>query len=107
MKKFSMPSAYTILIGIIIIVAILTYIVPAGEYQMVEDEGTGRMVPVAGTYEEIESTPQGITDVIVSPIKGFKDAIGVALFVIIIGGFLGVVMKTGAIDAAIASVTKA
>jgi len=107
MKKFSMPSAYTILIGIIIVVALLTYIVPAGEYQMVEDEGTGRMVPVAGTYETIESTPQGITDVIVAPIKGFKDAIGVALFVIIIGGFLGVVMKTGAIDAAIASVTKA
>ncbi len=107
MKKFTMPSAYTILIGIIIVVALLTYIVPAGEYQMVEDEGTGRMVPVAGTYEEIESTPQGITDVIVAPIKGFKDAIGVALFVIIIGGFLGVVMKTGAIDAAIASVTDA
>jgi uncharacterized ion transporter superfamily protein YfcC len=107
MKKFTMPSAYTILIGIIIVVALLTYIIPAGEYQMVEDEGTGRMVPVAGTYEEIESTPQGITDVIVAPIKGFKDAIGVALFVIIIGGFLGVVMKTGAIDAAIASVTEA
>lgn len=107
MKKFTMPSAYTILIGIIIVVALLTYIIPAGEYQMIEDEGTGRMVPVAGTYEEIESTPQGITDVIVAPIKGFKDAIGVALFVIIIGGFLGVVMKTGAIDAAIASVTEA
>lgn len=107
MKKFTMPSAYTILIGIIIVVALLTYVIPAGEYQMVEDEGTGRMVPVAGTYEEVESTPQGITDVIVAPIKGFKDAIGVALFVIIIGGFLGVVMKTGAIDAAIASVTKA
>jgi len=107
MKNFSMPTAYTILIGIIIAVALLTYIIPAGEYEMVEDANTGRMVPVAGTYQEVESTPQGVKDVIVSPIKGFKDAIGVALFVIIIGGFLGVVMKTGAIDAAIASVTTA
>lgn len=107
MKKFSMPTAYTILIGIIILVAIMTYIVPAGEYDMMEDPGTGRMVPIAGTYHEVESTPQGFFDVIVSPIKGFKDAIGVALFVIIIGGFLGVVMETGAIDAAIAFVTKA
>lgn len=106
MKKFSMPTAYTILIGIIIIVALLTYIVPAGQYQMVEDTNTGRMLPVSGTYEEVESTPQGIKDIVVAPIKGFKDAIGVALFVIIIGGFLGVVMKTGAIDAAIANVTK-
>lgn len=107
MKKFKMPTAYTILFSIIIVVALLTYIIPAGEYEKVEDADTGRMVPVAGTYEEIESTPQGLADIVVAPIKGFKDAIGVALFVIIIGGFLGVVMKTGAIDAAIASVTKA
>jgi len=105
MKKFKMPSAYTILIGIIIVVAILTYIVPAGQYEMIEDASSGRMIPVSGTYEQVESNPQGIIDVILSPIKGFKDAIGVALFVIIIGGFLGVVMKTGAIDAAIYYVT--
>ena len=100
MSKFKMPSAYTILIGIIIVVALLTWIVPAGQYEKVET-ADGDMVPVAGTYEEVESNPQGVFDVILAPIKGFKDAIGVALFVIIIGGFLGVVMKTGAIDAAI------
>lgn len=105
MTKLTMPTAYTILFAIIIFVAIMTWIVPAGEYNMKLDDVSGRNVPVAGTYHEIESNPQGIGDVIVSPIKGFKDAIGVSLFVIIIGGFLGVVMKTGAIDASIASVT--
>ena len=32
MKKFKMPSAFTILFIIIIIVAVLTFIIPAGAY---------------------------------------------------------------------------
>lgn len=102
-KKFSMPSAYTILFAIIVVVAILTWIVPAGQYDMTELNG--KEVPVPGTYQQVENTPQGIFDIITSPAKGFADAVDVALFILIIGGFLGVVMKTGAIDAGIAEVT--
>lgn len=105
MNKIKMPTAYTILFAIIVFVAIMTWIVPAGQYEMTLDPSSSREVPIAGTYHEIESTPQGIGDVVVAPIKGFKDAIGVSLFVLVIGGFLGVTMKTGAIDASIASVT--
>lgn len=102
-KKFSMPSAYTILFAIIVVVAILTWIVPAGQYDMTELNG--KEVPMPGTYQQVENTPQGIFDIITSPAKGFADAVDVALFILIIGGFLGVVMKTGAIDAGIAEVT--
>ena len=102
-KKFSMPSAYTILFAIIVVVAILTWIVPAGQYEMTELNG--KEVPVPGTYQQVERTPQGIFDIITSPVKGYQDAVDVALFILIIGGFLGVVMKTGAIDAGIAQLT--
>ena len=102
-KKFSMPSAYTILFAIIVVVAILTWIVPAGQYEMTELNG--KEVPVPGTYQQVERTPQGISDIITSPVKGYQDAVDVALFILIIGGFLGVVMKTGAIDAGIAQLT--
>lgn len=101
MGKFKMPSAYTILFVIIIIVAMLTWVVPAGEYQ----KEAGK--PVPGTYHQIDRNPQGIFDIIKAPIDGFYDAIDVALFVLIIGGFLGVTMQSGAIDAGIAAVTKA
>lgn len=47
-RKFSMPTAYSILFGIIIIVAILTWVVPAGQYDT--EELNGRDVPIAGTY---------------------------------------------------------
>ncbi|WP_425093375.1 hypothetical protein [Tropicimonas sp. S265A] len=102
------PSAYSILFLLIIVVAAATWIVPAGQYDRVENEDLGRAVPVPGTYQVIESNPQGVFDVLVAPVAGFYDpgsyearAIDVALFVIIIGGFLGVVAKTGAIDAGI------
>ncbi|SHH32430.1 YfcC family protein [Tepidibacter thalassicus] len=100
-KKFKMPSAFTILFAIIIVVAALTWIVPAGNYDY-----TPEKTPIPGTYHTVDPTPQGIKEVIMSPIKGFNEAIDVALFVIIIGGFLGVVMKTGAIDAGIARVVE-
>ena len=105
---FKFPSAYTILFALIVAVAIATWIVPAGQYQRELNEALGREVPVPGTYAEVEPNPQGLTDIILAPIAGFYDpdsyeanAIDVALFVILIGGFLGVVTKTGAIDAGI------
>ncbi len=103
-KKLSMPTAYTILAAIIVVVAILTWIVPAGQYDMTELNG--RDVPVPGTYQQIENTPQNLFDIIKAPAMGFQDAVDVALFILIIGGFLGVIMKTGAIDAGIANITK-
>ena len=102
------PSAYTILFGLIIAVAVATWFVPAGQYDRQRNEALGKDVPVAGTYKEVASNPQGLVDVVLAPIAGFFDpdsyearAIDVALFVLIIGGFLGIVNRTGAIDAGI------
>ncbi|WP_427339398.1 YfcC family protein [Caloranaerobacter sp. DY30410] len=105
MRKFKMPTAYTILFAIIIAVAILTWIVPAGQYDYV-DPNAAKKEPIPGTYHIVDRNPQGFKEVVMAPIKGFYDAVDVALFVIVIGGFLGVVMKTGAIDAGIAKITR-
>src|SRR3546814_18658578 len=72
-RGFRFPSAYTILFGLIIFVAILTWIVPAGQYERVYNEELGREVPVAGSYGATESNPQGFFDVILAPIAGFYD----------------------------------
>ncbi|MDV3427292.1 MAG: YfcC family protein [Bacillota bacterium] len=93
-KKFKMTSAFTVLIIIIAVVAILTWIIPAGKY---DDKGV---------YQTIAQNPQGIYNVIAAPIQGFFDAVDIALFVIVIGGFLGIVLKTGAIDGGIGSILK-
>jgi len=102
MKKFHMPTAYTILFLLLFLVAAATWVIPAGEYQREgEDE-----VPVAGTYARVEQQPQGVGDVIQASFHGFYDAVDVALFILMVGGFLGVVMKTGAIDAGVSNVIR-
>ncbi|MGR3635437.1 MAG: hypothetical protein ACU0BK_05855 [Shimia sp.] len=101
MSKFKFPTAFTILFVLIAVVAALTWIVPAGEYAREMSEEMGRMAPVPGSYAGVEASPQGIVDVILAPFQGFYAAIDVSLFVLIIGGFLMVVTKTGAIDAGI------
>jgi uncharacterized ion transporter superfamily protein YfcC len=107
-SRFHFPSAYTILFALIVIIAGLTWVIPAGQYERVASEALGKDVPVAGTYAPTDANPQGFFDVILAPIAGFYDpgsysanAIDVALFVLMIGGFIGVVTATGAIDAGI------
>jgi uncharacterized ion transporter superfamily protein YfcC len=93
-------------------VAALSWVVPAGQYQMAMNAALGKEVPIAGTYAHVAAHPQGIISVLMAPIAGLYDpesgqagAIDVALFILIIGGFLGIVTKTGAIDAGIERVT--
>jgi uncharacterized ion transporter superfamily protein YfcC len=120
-KGFKFPSAYTILIILIILVAIATWIVPAGQYELNE---AGE--PIPGTYHQVESNPQRIIAdglmAVVNGTYGIQDedgtisvynfgelygAIDVAFFVLVIGGFLAITMATGAIDAGIAKITTA
>src|SRR6478736_1879147 len=116
--SFALPSAYTILFILIVLVAAATWVVPSGTYDYNE---FGE--PIPGTYHEIDHAPQRILlDSIKAPINGLYGiqdetgnisywntgelfgAIDVALFIIVIGGFLGVTMKTGSINAGIARV---
>ena len=119
-RGFSLPSAYTILFALIIVVAIATWIIPAGEYDLNE---AGQ--PIPGTYHQVEQNPQRIIiDSLLAPINGLYGveaddgsidvwnsgelfgAIDVALFILVIGGFLGVTMQTGAIQGGIARIVQ-
>jgi uncharacterized ion transporter superfamily protein YfcC len=117
-RRFKFPTAFTILILLTVVVAILTFVIPAGQY----DYENGQ--PIPGTYHAVEANPQRLKDAIMAPINGMYGiqdstgniniynsgdlygAIDVALFILLIGGFLGVTMKTGAIDAGISAVVK-
>lgn len=95
-----MPTAFTILIILTVLIAILTFVIPAGEYQYQDG------IPIAGTYQEVASNPQGIWDVIAAPIEGFASAIGIAMFVIVLGGTLGIIFETRAIDAGLSKIVE-
>jgi uncharacterized ion transporter superfamily protein YfcC len=117
---FSLPSAYTILFGLIVLAALATWIIPAGVYNL---NAAGE--PIPGTYHEVAAKPAKIlTDSLTAPINGLYGiedakgninyynsgslfgAIDIALFILVIGGFLGVTMKTGAIETGIGSLVE-
>ena len=93
-----MPTAYTILFLLIILVALATWVIPAGTYDYVDG------VPQTGTYHAVEPSPQGAGAVLKAAFSGFYDAVDVCVFILMVGGFLGVVMKTGAVDAGVARI---
>ena len=114
-RKFTFPTAFTILFILLILIALATWIIPAGAYE-VDADGA----PIPGTYQQVPSNPQKLlVSALMGPINGMYGiedssgnvnvwnsgelfgAIDVALFVLIIGGFLGVTMKTGAINTGI------
>lgn len=100
-KKFKMPSANTILLVLILVVALLTWVMPAGQY-LYTQEGA----PVTGTYAAVPRNGQSIWEVMLAPLDGFYEAIEIAVFILMVGGFLGVIGKTGAIDGGIAAIVE-
>lgn len=81
-KKRGMPSSFTILLALLAIVAVVTVII----------SGTSGGAVTAAR----------LSDFCTAPIKGFADALPVCLFVMILGGFLGMMTETGALDNGIA-----
>ena len=119
-SRFALPSAYTILFALIVVAALATWIIPAGVYNL---NAAGE--PIPGTYHEVPGHPSRIVvDSLTAPINGLYGienahgninyynsgtlfgAIDIALFILVIGGFLGITMKTGAIQAGIGSLVK-
>ena len=102
MGNFKMPSAFTILFILLLVMTILTWVVPSGQYDYQENGE-----PIAGSYHEVENAAQPITSVVLAPMEGLYEAIDVAAFILMVGGFLGVVAKTGALDAGISAIIRA
>lgn len=98
------PDALVIISLVLILFTVLTWVIPAGEYS--REVVDGRTVVMAGTYETVEASPQGIGALLVAPIKGFVGAGHIIAFVILVGGAFSILTATGALDAGLGSVLK-
>ncbi|MBI9060320.1 MAG: putative basic amino acid antiporter YfcC [Labilibaculum sp.] len=99
------PNTYFIISSIIIIVAILSWFIPAGEYNRTLVDG--KNIVVNNSFHSVESNPQSIPDVLMAPIKGFVEAALIIGFVLFVGGIFGILQKTEAVDSVIKSIAKA
>lgn len=72
-----------------------------------EDGSINKPVAIPGTYEGIEQQPQGFLDFIMASVDGVMDTVDIMIFVLILGGIIGLINATGTFDAGIAALSKA
>ena len=145
-KKFSMPTAFSIILILLFVLGVFTYILPQGNLCYVMDgvdepvckEGVSGENVIFGDavgkheilkdyvtedgdidWETIEGDAleeyvidgtgvksSSLSTLLMSPILGFENAIDVAIFIMILGGLLAVVNKTGALETGIKVLVK-
>lgn len=94
--QFKMPHTYIIIGIILVLLTLLTYIVPAGTYDRVEDPDTGRTYVVQDSYREIEQTPVSPFKMFMSIGEGMVEASDIIFFIFFAYGFVYLLIKTGA-----------
>ncbi|MEQ1855237.1 MAG: YfcC family protein [Longimicrobiales bacterium] len=106
-KRFSVPDPLVLLSACILLAALASWVLPAGEFDRQEDPATGRMVVVAGSYHAVEASPVGPFDAVVALPLGMADAADVIFLVFLIGGAFTVVDMSGTLGRAVASLAQA
>jgi uncharacterized ion transporter superfamily protein YfcC len=95
--KLRFPHPLTLLVGFIVLVAAMSYVLPAGQFDRRDDPVTGRKIVVAGTYHSVPQQPVSAFQAVVAIPKGIADAASVIALVFLVGGAFGVVDQTGAL----------
>lgn len=91
---------------ILVIVAILTYIIPAGSFDRIPNEETGYDVLDVNSFHFIDRNPVKPLKFFMSLTVGMQSAAPIIFFLLIIGGMFQVVESTGALKSALANMVK-
>ncbi|MGL4483705.1 MAG: YfcC family protein [Anaerovoracaceae bacterium] len=106
LREMKAVNPMIILSCIIVLAAIATYVIPAGEFERVAIEGTDYSRIVAGSYHSVESNPIGVFKLFQSFTLGLQDAAYIIFFLLILGGVFKIVEATGALHAGISNMIK-
>lgn len=96
-KKSKVPHTFVILFGVIVLMAILSYVIPAGTFDRQTNE-TGNTVVVSGTYHETSTSPANFLDIFTAIFDGMLQSAEIIFLLLIVGGSFGILGKTGAIE---------
>ena len=98
-KPMKSPHVWALLFGLAALCTILTWIIPAGSYE--RHEVNGRMMVIAGTYAQTQSTPVDLWGLLLSVPKGWADICNGIFMVFFVGAALKVMEVTGSLSAAL------
>lgn len=71
------------------------------------DGSINHPLAIPDTYERVKQNPQTLSDILQAPIKGTYNSMDIILFILVIGGLIGIINATGAFEAGISSLSKA
>ncbi|WP_143330718.1 AbgT family transporter [Cloacibacillus sp. An23] len=98
LKVQKIPHTYVLIAALILLAAIGTYVIPAGEYNRVTDEQTGRTLVIPGTFHKVGQTPVNLFDTFMALPKGLNAASEIIFFVLLIGSVFHIINATGTIN---------
>lgn len=104
-KKFAVPHVYILLLAIIAICSLLSYVIPAGAYDMVMVNDTE--VVDADSFHYVDPTPVSLMQFLTAVPRGMQESAQIIFFIFIVGGTMAVVQKTGSIEAGMGRLIKA
>ena len=105
-RKFKVPHTLVILFSMVVLAQILTYVIPAGSFDRVEnDKGQKQVVPGSFHFTPETSAVSPFAFLTAIP-KGFSGAHEIIFFVFIIGGLFAVLKETGSLEAGMASLLR-
>ncbi|MBC8086151.1 MAG: YfcC family protein [Phycisphaerae bacterium] len=105
LKSIRLPHPIILLLGAVIIAALFTWVLPAGEYNRQTDGATGRQVVVPGTYHAVEDAPVGPFRTAVALPRGFIEAADVIIAVLLAGGAFVLLDQVGVLTRAVGALT--
>ncbi|MCR4660069.1 MAG: AbgT family transporter [Bacteroidales bacterium] len=89
------PHTFTIVFALIVLAAVLTWVVPAGEYM--RHEVDGREVVVNDSYHRVDSAPQ-TWQIFSALFNGFVNKADIIVFILMVGGAFWILNNSHAID---------
>ncbi|MFP4081511.1 MAG: YfcC family protein [Candidatus Aminicenantes bacterium] len=97
--KFKVPHTYVLLMGLILVAAVSTWLIPAGRYARADQDGRELINPES--FHAVKSNPANVPDILLAFPKGLIEVSDIVFYIFIIGGAFGVLNRTGTIQAGI------
>src|SRR6188768_2888491 len=95
--RLRFPHPFALLLAGVLVAALLTWVVPAGEYERKSDPETGRSIAVAETYHRVDATPVNPMKAVLAVPRGIVDGADVIVVILFVGGTFALLDRTGAL----------
>lgn len=101
LMHIKMPHTYVLLTMILLMVVALTYLIPAGSYDRVLDEVSGKMVVLPETFYYVEGRRPGFFDIFLCIQRGYVDAADILFLIVFAYSYVYLLTENGTLNSSI------